>query len=215
MLILDKIRLTFSQHRLEIPHIQVQQAELFCLKGPSGSGKSSLLNLMCGLEAPQVLEVEGTAVLDNQEILYPTKPKPNIALVLQDHMLFPHWSIFENLRFALDSGVSKQQAREVISPFLQRLGILQLIDRSSQEISGGQKARICLIRAILAKPKLLLLDEVFSALDDESHSSSLSFVQELLQDSSIPGILVSHNSRDVLDKKLSAEVVFTPLESKL
>ncbi len=142
--------------------IELAEGELCCVMGPSGSGKTSLLRMLAGLMKPD----EGLIQTDDK-IFYSAKinlspQERGLGFVFQDYALYPHWNVWQNLKFALPKGESEDK----ISAILRQFSLLDLAKHPIERLSGGQKQRIALLRALLQNPKILLLDEPLSALDE-------------------------------------------------
>ncbi|MEM6346678.1 MAG: ATP-binding cassette domain-containing protein [Bacteroidota bacterium] len=142
--------------------IELTEGELWCVMGPSGSGKTSLLRLLAGLMKPD----EGL-IQTPEKTFYSAKvnlspQQRGLGFVFQDYALYPHWNVWQNLKFALPKGESEDK----ISAILRQFSLLDLAKHPIDRLSGGQKQRIALLRALLQNPKLLLLDEPLSALDE-------------------------------------------------
>jgi molybdate transport system ATP-binding protein len=169
------------------------------LFGPSGAGKSTLLHCLAGLTNPD----SGLIQLDT-EILYDTRRKINIpshrrkiGIVFQDCLLFPHLSVRANMEYGQTG--DKQTRREQFDTITALLEIEPLLDRSITHLSGGEKKRVALARAILANPRWLLLDEPFSGLDQSLKNQILVYLRRLHQATEIPMILVRHCPDEIAD----------------
>jgi putative thiamine transport system ATP-binding protein len=177
--------------------LNVPGGAVHTVMGPSGSGKSSLLAAVCGtLEAG--LNFDGTVVLNGTRIdALPTHQR-NVGLLLQDDLLFAHMTVLENLLFAVPSG--PQAARRARA--LQALSEVELqafADADPATLSGGQRARVALARALLAEPLALMLDEPFSKLDEPLRQRMRELVFGAVAARGIAAILVSHDRADVAD----------------
>ena len=142
--------------------LRIGKGELLALLGPSGSGKTTLLRVLAGLELPDV----GTVQEDGHDLTSLGARDRNVGLVFQHFALFPHLDVFENIAFALR--VRKRPDAEVRARVDELLHLVQLgglAHRRPAELSGGQRQRVALARALAARPRVLLLDEPFSALD--------------------------------------------------
>ncbi len=161
--------------------------EIICVLGASGSGKSTLLRALAGLE-----------VLDSGNV--ETDQKSLVSYVSQEYTLWPHLTVLENLTLApklSGSGEQKKLAEETISEakkLLERFGLIEYANNYPSELSGGQKQRVALLRAIMAKPKVLLLDEITSALDPELTKSVLDLIRALAKDGYTMVIVTHHMS---------------------
>ncbi len=169
--------------------LTVSEGELFVLLGPSGAGKSTLLQAIAGL-----LPYQGHIFYNGGCIDRLPPHKRRVGYLFQDLLLFPHVSIRENLLLAMthlktNRRAKQQKAREILEQF----GILHLADRFADEMSGGEKQRAALARAIATNPRILLLDEPFSSLD-ESHAADLrAELKKHQRHFKIATIFVTHN----------------------
>jgi putative thiamine transport system ATP-binding protein len=177
--------------------LQVPGGATHTLMGPSGCGKSSLLAAICGT-APEAVACEGSVHLDGQPLdTLPTRHR-RIGLLFQDDLLFAHLTVRENLLFAVPAG--PRAARE--AAVRDALAELELADHAHADpatLSGGQRARVALMRALLAQPRALLLDEPFSRLDAALRQRMRTLVFDTLRARSIPALLVTHDAEDVAD----------------
>ena len=174
---------------------QLKQGEIISFMGASGSGKSSLLGYIAGfLEAPFIASGE---IILNGELMNPLPAhQRNIGILFQDALLFPHLSVGENLAFALPARMAKQQKQAEIMQALSDCNMQDYHNADPASLSGGQKARVGLMRALLAKPACLLLDEPFSKLDATLRDEFRDFVFGHINDKKLPAILVSHDIED-------------------
>ena len=175
-------------------NLQVDKGEFIAITGASGTGKTSLLRIICGLESPK----EGEILLDNMIIFnkgisVPTE-KRNIGLVIQEKVLFPHLTARKNIEF----GLSKNSSNEShVDEILHHLNITKLANKFPHELSGGESQRVALARSIVMKPKLLLLDEPFTGLDTELKSNIYPEIQSILKNNMITSLMVTHDLNEV------------------
>ena len=183
-------------------HIEVPPGAIHTLMGPSGCGKSSLLAAVAGTLAPE-MQFEGSVVLNGQDMtLWPTHTR-QVGLLFQDALLFPHMTVLENLLFALPAAKTTADKAERRNKALQALQDAKLQDFAHAHpasLSGGQSARVALMRALLAEPKAMLLDEPFSRLDVALHEKMREFVFEHVRKRGIPTLMVTHDAQDVADE---------------
>lgn len=167
----------------------VEKSEKLSILGQSGSGKSTILKLIAGFEELN----EGEIFLDGVNISKLPAYKRNIGFLFQDYALFPHLKVIENVTFGIKDGDKKQIAMDILNS----LEISELANAYPKTLSGGQQQRVALARCIAQKPKLLLLDEPFCALDANLRSSIRTFVLEYLNKLNIACIMVTHDLADV------------------
>ncbi|MBN2713169.1 MAG: molybdenum ABC transporter ATP-binding protein [Planctomycetes bacterium] len=178
------------------------------LFGPSGAGKSSLLSLISGLEKSDAgrLVVDGEVMVDSERKIFLPPEKRGIGVVFQEDRLFPHMTVDENLRFA--EKLSKAKARPYSArDIMERLEVLHLADRYPANLSGGERQRVALGRTLMSFPKLLLMDEPFSAIDTGLRRRIIPFVDSISREYSVPVLIVSHDIMDVLQMTSSMLIV--------
>lgn len=172
--------------------------------GSSGHGKTTLLNLLSGLQSPigGEIELNGRVLYSFKNKVNVKARKRNIAYVFQDYRLFPHLSVYKNLKYALPRKGSKSTVVEMAS----LLGIEHLLSKKPSQCSGGEKQRIAIGRSLLLNPELLLMDEPFSAIDIEKREELMQYIKIVANKFHIPVLIVSHNFEDML--KLIDKVMF-------
>ncbi len=177
--------------------------EIQTVMGPSGCGKSTLLAAICGSLSP-FFHMQGTITLNTRRIDQLPIEQRKVGILFQDDLLFPHMDVYANLAFALPARYSKEQKKARIAKSLAQAGLENFEDRDITTLSGGQKARISLLRTLLAEPEAVLFDEPFSKLDQDLRDSFRLFVKEQVVKLNIPAILVSHDPEDNLGGKIIA-----------
>lgn len=165
------------------------------IMGPSGSGKSTLLSAICGTLDP-VFAQSGAVTLNGRNLDGVAAPHRRTGILFQDDLLFPHLSVADNLAFGLPSGLDRQERRRRIGAALSEAGLSGFADRDPATLSGGQRARVACLRALLAEPEALLLDEPFSKLDTDLRVRFRRFVFEHAVGQGIPVLLVTHDPDD-------------------
>lgn len=163
------------------------------LIGPSGAGKSTIIRIIAGLERPDqgVIAYNGTTWVDTEKGVFLPPQKRRLGFVFQDYTLFPHLSVYRNVAFAAqDPGEVERQ--------LKRFGIWHLRDDMPHRISGGERQRCAICQNLVRKPRVLLLDEPFSALDVENRRKLRKELKVLKDDLSIPVIHVTHDLNEAL-----------------
>jgi putative thiamine transport system ATP-binding protein len=175
----------------------IAKSDVFAIMGPSGHGKSTLLNYISGLIDNTAFECSGSVVLNGLDITNTPIQGRQIGMVFQDNVLFPHMTVAQNLYYALPSGLVNSVRDGRVQNALQRAEMLGYDNAYPDEISGGQKSRIAVIRTLLSEPKCLLLDEPFSALDSQLRGAFRDFVFAQVNQEQIPTIMVTHDKIDI------------------
>ena len=139
------------------------RARRLVVLGPSGSGKTTLLRLIAGLESPD----SGAILIDGQDTSGIPPHRRDVAMVFQNPALYPHLSVFDNLAFGFRArGTARAERRRRVHTMASMLGLEKLLNRRPAELSGGERQRVALGRAVAREPRVLLLDEPFSNLDE-------------------------------------------------
>ena len=174
------------------------------LSGPSGSGKSTVLAIIAGVLRPDrgLVRVGDRALLDTVRGVDVPPEKRRIAIVFQDHLLFPHLSVEGNLRFGLKRGARRAVDFGRVADVLELHGMLH---RSPQTLSGGERQRVALGRALLRGPELLLLDEPLAALDAKLKDQILRYLSQSFAEWRIPTLLVSHDTADT--RRIASRII--------
>ena len=197
-------RLATRDHTLvQDLRFEVAAGHILTLMGPSGSGKSSVLAAMAGTlhsvaEGSEALQFEGTVTLDGRDLTKQPTAQRGVGLLFQDDLLFAHMTVAENLLFAVPAG-PKHKRLAAVAQALDEAGLAGFGARDPATLSGGQRARVALMRALLAQPRALLLDEPFSRLDTALRAQFRAFVFEHVRSRRIPVVLVSHDRDDIAD----------------
>ena len=186
--------------------LRVAGGDVFTLMGASGSGKSTILNWLIGALDP-VFAVRGELWLGGvRRDQLPIEAR-RIGILFQDDLLFPHLSVGQNLAFALPAQINGRSARRaLVERTLADVGLAGFHDRDPATLSGGQKARISALRALLAEPEALVLDEPFSKLDAVLRGQFRAFVFDRIRELGIPTLLVTHDPADVPQSDLMIEL---------
>ncbi len=192
----DKVSIRLKGRELVAIDTSVAPGDVLTIMGPSGSGKSSLLAYVAGFLEP-VFEASGEVRLGEINLLALPAAERRVGLLFQDALLFPHMSVGGNLGFALPASIKGRQARrEVVEQALEDAGLGGLHDRDPATLSGGQRARVALMRILLARPRALLLDEPFSKLDADLRQQIREFVFSQAISRNLPVVLVTHDRQD-------------------
>ena len=185
--------------------LSVEEGEFLSLLGPSGCGKSTLLKTIAGIVPAKC----GSVLLDGQDITALPIHKRGTTVLFQDMRLFPHKSVAENVAFPLKmQGVPREERRKRAEELLEKVQLPGYGDRRPSELSGGQQQRVALARALAAKPKLLLLDEPFSALDENLREDMRTLVLQLRAEFGMTVILVTHDREEALSMSDRVALIF-------
>lgn len=181
---------------LEIKNVAINKGDFFGILGESGAGKSTFLNLLCGLEDV----TRGEIFLDGEYLISKPSHTREIAYLFQEPLLFEHLNVYENLEYILKAkGIDKNRYEVLITKALQECEVDELKERFIDTLSGGQKQRVALASAIMLEPKLLLLDEPFSSLDRVLRVKMRRFIKYLTHKLNITSIMVTHDIEDAYE----------------
>ncbi len=194
MLELFQVEIETPERKLFGPlTFEIDRGEILGLQAASGSGKTALLRWMLGA-LPEGLRANGELLLNSRELhQLPTEAR-QVGLLLQQATLFPHLSVAGNLQFAMPVGAERAQK---IAQMLEQAGLSGFEQRDPATLSGGQQARVALLRALAAEPRALLLDEPFSSLDPELRAEFRTWVFSQISEREIPALVVSHDREDL------------------
>jgi ABC-type Fe3+/spermidine/putrescine transport system ATPase subunit len=194
MSIVENLKIEKRNFKLTVNHWEILDEGIHVLMGPSGSGKSTILKALMGFEeTPGLIWKLGELNLAALPI-----EKRNLGVVFQTWDLFPHMTAFENVRFAAKSRkLTEAEFDQRWSQICHQLKMENFIHTNSSQLSGGEKQRTALARAIIGKPRFLLLDEPFSALDVELRQEARIMLKELVRSQKIPTLIVTHDLEDV------------------
>ncbi len=176
--------------------LTVEPGEVTTIMGPSGIGKSTLLDAIGGHIGPG-FAVSGSVHLNGRDLADLPPESRRIGVLFQDALLFPHLSVGQNLAFGLDPRLRGRQARRArVEEALAQAGLAGFHDRDPATLSGGERTRAALMRALLAEPAALLLDEPFSKLDTQTRDGIRAFVFGHVRQRKIPVLMVTHDPED-------------------
>ena len=195
-LTLDTLRISRDGSPLLALDAHVPPGEVLTVMGPSGSGKSTLLAAIIGTLDP-AFTLSGRILLDGRDITRLPPEARHAGILFQEELLFPHLSVGGNLAFGLTPGIRGRAARRArIDAALEDIGLPGYFDRDPETLSGGQKARVALMRMLLAEPCALLLDEPFSRLDAALRGQIRDLVFARARARALPVLLVTHDAQD-------------------
>ncbi|MCC5992848.1 MAG: ATP-binding cassette domain-containing protein [Rhodobacteraceae bacterium] len=188
---LDKLVVTLAGQPLVALNTEIAPGEVLTIMGPSGCGKSTALAALIGA-LPPAFRMSGCVFLDGRDITALPPHARRLGILFQDDVLFPHLSVAGNLGFGLPKGADNRAGR--IEAALAEAGLAGMGMRDPATLSGGQRARVALLRCLLSEPRGLLLDEPFSKLDTELRAQIRAFVFDRAR--GLPVILVTHDQHD-------------------
>ena len=195
MLKLDSVAIGLNGQVLLDVSAEVAPKDTLTIMGPSGSGKSSLLAYIGGFLDP-VFSAKGRVVLNGTDLSDLLADRRRTGILFQDPLLFPHMSVGENLLFALPPSIKGQARKLAALEGLNQVGLNDFFARDPATLSGGQKARVALVRVLLSQPSALLLDEPFSKLDADRRDLIRDLVFEEARRQNLPVVLVTHDEAD-------------------
>jgi putative thiamine transport system ATP-binding protein len=174
----------------------IDAGECLAIMGPSGRGKSTILQAIAGF-APSWAITTGLIHAGNERIDTLPAEKRRLGMLFQDDLLFPHLTVGNNLLFGLPSSIkNREERRSIAEKALADAGLGGLFDRPPLTLSGGQRSRVSLLRALLSAPRALLLDEPFARLDTATRATMRKTVFDLARQHGLPMLLVTHDLAD-------------------
>lgn len=195
-LVLDGVTIARAGRRLVSLSLSVAQGEIATVMGPSGAGKSTLLAHVGGFLDP-AFTARGRVTLNGRDLAGLPPQARRVGILFQDDLLFPHLSVAGNLAFGLAAEIRGREARRAaVETALADVGLAGFADRDPATLSGGERQRVALQRALLARPRALLLDEPFSRLDAGTRGAVRGLVFDHLRRIRIPVLLVTHDPAD-------------------
>ena len=205
---LDHVRVTRDGVGLVDLNLTVPPGTVLTIMGPSGSGKSTALAAILGTLSPSFVQ-QGRIALAGRDITDLPPHLRKVGLLFQDDVLFPHLSVGANLAFGIPPAIKGRQVRRaLVDAALDSAGLAGFATRDPTTLSGGQRARVALMRTLLSEPCALLLDEPFSRLDTQLRSQIRDFVFERIRSTGLAAVLVTH---DLEDAQAAGGPVVSPL----
>jgi putrescine transport system ATP-binding protein len=196
LLEVDRLTKTYGAVRaVDDVSLHIERAEFFALLGPSGCGKTTLMRMIAGFEQPE----SGRILLDGADVtLLPPHRRP-VNMMFQSYALFPHMSVGSNIAFPLRrQGVSSGEIVDRVRQLLRLVQLDGMEQRRPDQLSGGQKARVALARALAGRPRLLLLDEPLSALDRKLREETQFELMQVQRDLGVAFLVVTHDQDEAM-----------------
>ena len=187
MLVIDGFRRTFPQFSLEIPSLSIEKGEIFILLGPTGAGKSRFLEILAGFSRAD----EGRILLEGIDITRLPPEQRKISILFQQAQLFPHLSVEQNILYGCRDPILFRELSQL-------LGLEHHLSKSVEILSGGEQQLVALARALMVQPRVLLLDEPFSAIDPEQRKMVIEATRRVHEELRITIIMVTHNFEEGL-----------------
>jgi sulfate transport system ATP-binding protein len=202
-IVIENVSKQFGHFRaVDRVSLEIQSGSLVALLGPSGSGKSSLLRLIAGLETPDT----GKIWLTGKDATHQSVQDRNIGFVFQHYALFKHMTVRKNIAFGLDiRKTPKTNIKKRVEELLELVQLQGLGDRYPSQLSGGQRQRVALARALAVQPQVLLLDEPFGALDAKVRKDLRAWLRRLHDDVHVTTVFVTHDQEEAME--VSDEIV--------
>jgi molybdopterin-binding protein len=213
MISIKNLKVNLGDFLLQNINLDIEPGEYFIVLGPTGAGKTVLLESIAGLYPV----LEGEVWIGDKEITNLSPEKREIGIVYQDQVLFPHLSVEKNIAFGLKMRkCPKNEAKAKIDAIVEVVGISHLLKRSPATLSGGEKQKVALARALVTEPKVLLLDEPLSALDPETRERMQGELREMHRKVVVTIIHVTHDFEEAIRLSLRPEDILIsrePLQS--
>ncbi|MCY9693697.1 ABC transporter ATP-binding protein [Paenibacillus alginolyticus] len=198
MITINNVNKSFSQRKgtsytaLDQVSLTIKKGEFVSIVGPSGCGKSTLLNLIAGFEKVS----SGTITVGGQKV---TAPGADRIVVFQEHGLFPWLTVLDNVAFGLkQKGLSKKERYALAVEQIKAVHLSKFVDRYPHELSGGMKQRVAIARALVMDPDILLMDEPFAALDEQTRFILLKDLEEIWLQTGKTILFITHNIREAV-----------------
>jgi ABC-type Fe3+/spermidine/putrescine transport system ATPase subunit len=183
----------FGKHEvLRNINFEIKDKEIFVIIGPSGSGKSTLLRIIAGLEFPD----EGKVLFDDTDVTSIPANKRGLGMVFQDYAVWPHMSVEDNVKFVIKD---KNNADEIAKRALEMVGLLNKRKNMPNQLSGGELQRVAIARALAVNPKILLLDEPLSNLDEKIRKELLIELINIIKENKLTALFVTHSQEEAFE----------------
>ncbi|MBN1214760.1 MAG: ATP-binding cassette domain-containing protein [Candidatus Lokiarchaeota archaeon] len=192
---LKNISADFGNFKLENISLSIKEKEYFVILGPTGAGKTLLLELIAGFHKLK----KGKILFNGNDMSKIRSYERNIGFVYQDYSLFPHMDVESNISFGLEiRKIKREEINDRTKEIMQKLGIIHIKDRYPNTLSGGEQQKTALARALITNPRILLLDEPFSALDPVAKKAAIKVVKLIHEQDDLTIIKVTHNQDEAI-----------------
>lgn len=194
MIFLKNLAYERDSFKLEIPFLEFKYNSFNVIIGPSGAGKTTLFNLIIGL----LHDERWSFMIDGEELVQKPIEKRQLGVVFQNYELFPHLSAQDNILIVMKSRNNyNAETVQLLEQYKLQLNLDKCWYTLAENLSGGEKQRVALLRAVMSQPKLLLLDEPFSALDENNRNESRQLIKKFVTDLKLTTLLITHDQKDV------------------
>jgi ABC-type sugar transport system ATPase subunit len=202
MFVIENLDFKVNDFHLKVDHLDLTSHRTAALMGPSGSGKTTFMNILIGIHKPQ----NWSWILNGKEMAGLELDQRHLGIVFQNNELFPHLSAEENIKIVMRSRhVTGEMDYLNLEKFKNKLNLSSCWENRAENLSGGEVQRVSLLRAVMSRPQMLLLDEPFSSLDADLKSEARKLTAEIVQEANLPTLLITHDIEDA--KALAAHVV--------
>ncbi|MGC8565221.1 MAG: ABC transporter ATP-binding protein [Thermoplasmata archaeon] len=175
-------------------NLKINNGELFVVIGPSGSGKSTLLRIIAGLESPD----SGNVLFDGVDVTTIPPNKRGIGMVFQDYAIWPHMNVEQNIKFVIKNKKPEEE-EEILKDVLETVGLLSKRKNRPSELSGGELQRVAIARALAVKPRLFLMDEPLSNLDEKIRKELLVEILDIVKENNLTTLFVTHSQEEAFE----------------
>jgi ABC-type sulfate/molybdate transport systems ATPase subunit len=194
----------YGDFKLDIPYWEILDTGVTALWGDSGSGKTSVFRHLIGLDKNAMFEW----MFKEQNLAAMPVEERRLGVVFQSYELFPHLTARANIEFAAQArSIGTERLHERLEYFDSVLHLKKFLDRRADKLSGGEKQRVAIVRALIGEPRILLLDEPFSALDEGVRAEARQMLKSVIKMAEIPAILISHDRRDIEDLAQKTSII--------
>ncbi|RME15730.1 MAG: ATP-binding cassette domain-containing protein [Bdellovibrio sp.] len=197
MWLLENLNIKKKDFVLNVPHLELSGKGLMLLEGPSGAGKSTFLRVLLGMEPCSSFVWKVQDHKGEMDFSKKSFREKRLGVVLQPPQLFPHMTARKNILYAAKvRNVPISEAQAFLKEGVQYLSLESCLNNKPFALSGGELQRVALLRALVGRPRFLILDEPFSALDKEMQKKAASFLKEFIQKRNVPALIVAHKVED-------------------